>query len=116
MLALLAIKQMSTDHPSIIANLARQVQRLEGSYRPACEPLSTGCAALDDLLPDRGFRPGTLVEWLAAAGAGAIGMSLVAAQSACRASKALVVIDPARQFYPLAAANLQVDLARTIVV
>jgi protein ImuA len=107
---------MSTDHHSIIATLARQVQRLEGSRRPVCEPPPTGCATLDDLLPDRGFRPGTLVEWLADPGAGAVGLSLLAAQSACSAGKALVVIDAARQFYPPAAANLHIDLARMILV
>src|ERR1700722_12059582 len=30
----------------------------------------TGIEALDRLLPDAGFRPGTLVEWLAEAGSG----------------------------------------------
>ena len=32
--------------------------------------LTSGIAALDQLLPDAGFREGTLVEWLADAGSG----------------------------------------------
>jgi protein ImuA len=91
-----------------------------GSFSPsAAEPFeksfSTGIEALDGLLPDSGFRPGTLIEWLAEAGSGDQ-LALLAAQAALRSDRFLFVIDHEKTFYPPAAAALGIDLERLILV
>ena len=81
--------------------------------------ISTGIEALDLLLPEPGWRPGTLVEWLEE-GEGS-GAALLVLRSAARVMRvveggALVVIDQRGEFYPPAASDLKIDLNRTIVV
>jgi hypothetical protein len=77
--------------------------------------LSTGIEALDRLLPDAGFRPGTMVEWLAEAGSGDQ-LALLAAAPALVEDRLLFVIDGETTFYPPAAAALGIDLSRLILV
>ena len=77
--------------------------------------LSTGIEALDLLLPDAGFRKGTLVEWLAEAGSGDQ-LALLAAAPALVDDRFLFVIDGETTFYPPAAAALGIDLGRLILV
>ena len=49
-----------------LAGLAEKIAAIEAAARPAREGcVSTGSAALDRLLPERGLPRGTLVEWLA---------------------------------------------------
>lgn len=100
-------------------------QRLEqATARSSSERVSSGSARLDRLLPARGFRRGTLVEWLGEPGGGATTMALVGARSACRAGGALVVVDRSPtagagrcgRFYPPAAAALGIDLEKLILV
>jgi hypothetical protein len=102
----------------LVEALRQRIAQLEGSRRPKSDlPLSTGCEALDRLLPGRGLHRGTLVEWLASGdGSGAESLALVAAREACREGGPLVVFDPARQFYPPEAARMGIDLDRLIVV
>lgn len=87
-----------------VEELAEAVRRLERAERPpAGQRLSTGVAELDGLLPEGGLRAGALVEWLAPEeGSGAMTLALAAAREACRAGGTLVVVDPRREFYPLA--------------
>ncbi len=95
----------------------QQAIRREETPEGGLGSVSTGCAALDALLPGRGFARGTLVEWLAcgqASGAGAL--ALLAARQACAAGGGLVVVDRQRTFYPPAAAALGVDLRQLVVV
>jgi hypothetical protein len=101
---------------NLVAALRRQIAGLEDRARPAAAPLASGCAALDALLPAGGFRPGTLVEWLAAAGGGAASLALRAGRAACDQGGALVVLDRARQFYPPAAVRLGLDPQQLILV
>ena len=55
----------------IVRALGEQVRRLEGAQPVSPEGLvSTGCEALDRLLPGGGLSRGALVEWLAAAPGG----------------------------------------------
>ena len=75
-----------------------------------------GCDALDCVLPGRGFHRGTLIEYLAEIGSGAVALSLIAAREACREGGALVVMDRENTFHPPAAANLGVDLANVVFV
>ncbi len=78
---------------------------------------SSGCPALDRLLPQGGFRRGALVEWCAAArGGGAGTLALLAAREACRSGGTLLVLDRRRGFYPPAAAVWGLDLGRLLIV
>lgn len=102
----------------VVLALQEQIARLERTHVPSGEALvSSGCEALDRLLPHRGFRWGTLVEWLAAEpGGGAETLALYAAREACRAGGTLVVLDRLREFYPPAAVRLGLDPEAMIVV
>jgi len=130
----------------LIHQLQSKLEQVEGSHRAAAlqafrqradveEPVpsspiaaaqsrpwdvvSSGVAAIDRQLPQRGFRRGTLVEWLTGRsirGSGAGGLALLAAREAARAGGAIVLFDSRRQFYPPAAARLGLDPARLILV
>lgn len=121
-----------------IEALREQIARLEDSRAPLCgEPadehpraavtavcgwrrkavISSGCPSLDQALPEKGFRSGTLVEWLAAGdGSGAAMLALLAASQACRQEGAVVVLDRTGEFYPPAAVGLGIEPRRLIVV
>jgi hypothetical protein len=102
----------------IAAALREEIRRLEG-VRPAMHdeaPVSAGCAAIDQLLPDGGLRRGWLTEWLGVEGGGAGTLALIAAREACLDGGAVVVMDQEQRFYPPAAAALGIDLETTIVV
>lgn len=103
-----------------VQQLRQLVRRLEGEGRGGGQerpPVSTGCAALDRLLPQGGLQRGTLVEWLGAeSGGGAGTLALAAARQACLAGGLLVVLDRARRFYPPPLAAWGLDLGRVIVV
>lgn len=96
--------------------------RESGAHRSASRDLelsekviSTGIEALDRLLPDAGFREGTLVEWLAESASGDL-LALLAAEPALGKDRFLIVIDNEKTFYPPAAAALGIDLRRLILV
>lgn len=102
----------------IAAALQEEIRRLEG-VRPAMYdhvPLSAGCAAIDQLLPEGGLRRGWLTEWLGIEGGGAGVLALIAARETCLDGGALVVMDRRQEFYPPAAAALGIDLETTVVV
>ena len=101
---------------SLLANLQHEIACLEQARQPVGEPISTGCAALDRLLPQHGLRRGTLVEWLAADGCGAVTLALVAAQEACREGGILVVTDRHRQVYPPALCAYGLELSQVVFV
>lgn len=86
----------------------------QGSELPE-KAISTGIEALDRLLPDAGFREGTLIEWLAESGLGDQ-LALLAASPALGKDRFLIVIDSEKTFYPPAAAALGIDLGRLILV
>lgn len=98
--------------------LRRAIARLQNGRRQSgSECLSSGCEGLDGLLPDRGFRYGTLVEWLVSSdGSGGETLALIAARHACRQGGSLVVLDESREFYPPAAVCLGIALDKLIVV
>jgi len=90
--------------------------------------VSSGCPALDRILPENGFRSGTLVEWLSCGpGDGAATLAFRTAVEALHASTAsrgrpvpdgrvVVVLDPSGEFYPPAAIAQGIDPPRLIVV
>ncbi len=101
--------------------LKERVQQVEQAHalgRPEdAEPVSTGCPGFDRLLPDGGWRRGTLVEWLAAApGSGAGTLALIAARQVSAEGGAVVVLDNRGDFYPPAAAVLGLDLDHLVVI
>ena len=101
-----------------LAALRHEISKLEGGAtleRGAITP--SGCGGLDALLPERGFRSGTLIEWLAAEeGAGAVTLAFHTAAQVCQDDGGVVVLDRDRQFYPPAAVRLGIDPARLIVL
>src|SRR5580704_14338828 len=79
---------------------------LDAPARERAAAVSSGCPALDRILPENGFRHGTLVEWLShGPGDGAASLAFRAAGCALRAGdgRAVVVVDASGEFYPPAA-------------
>jgi len=109
---------------SQIESLRGQIARLEGARLKgtgrsleSSTAVVSGCGPLDRLLPERGFRRGSLVEWLAdGEGTGAGLLAMLCAREAAGDGGAVVVIDQAREFYPPAAVRLGIEPARLIVV
>jgi len=104
--------------PALVATLQEKIAQLEGG-RQQCDdrPISSGCPALDRLLPGGGFRRGTLVEWLSAVeGGGTATLAMLAAREACQGGGTLIVVDRRREFYPPAAVRLGISLERLLVV
>ncbi len=95
----------------VVEQLRRAVQRIEVARRQSRADgsggderlVSSGCAALDGLLPEGGFPRGALVEWLGTAGSGAGMLALLAAREAARPTRPLFVLDPRACFFPPAA-------------
>jgi protein ImuA len=119
----MALPLQSRQITQVVAELVQRVRQLERARRPGGslsggqEVVSSGHGRLDSLLPERGFRRGTLVEWLAegpASGAGTL--ALLAARQATHDGGTIVVVDRAGLFYPPAAVRLGIDLAQLIVV
>jgi len=101
-----------------LQRLADQLQKLERSshsVRDSSGVISSGLEVLDRLLPDAGFRGGTLIEWVAEKGS-ADQLALLAARSALGEDRVLIVIDDEESLYPPAAAALGIDLQRMILV
>ncbi|MBX7166608.1 MAG: hypothetical protein K1X74_09705 [Pirellulales bacterium] len=100
-----------------VERLAEQVRCFESPRIDPAGIVRTGCTALDRLLPQRGFRRGALIEWIAAVQGGvATTLALVAAREACGAAGHWAVIDPAETFYPPAAQAWGLPLDRLVLV
>jgi protein ImuA len=102
-----------------LEKLRRRIARLErGAKRHgSAPPVSSGCEALDELLPEKGFCRGTLVEWLSAGeGVGAGTLALLAAQRACREGGIVAVFDRRREFCPPAAVRLGIQAEQLVVI
>jgi len=102
----------------IVDKLQNHIRCLEGVRRAVDqEAISTGCEALDRLMPSGGLERGSLVEWLGAGpGSGAATLALLCARQACASGGALVVLDRQRQVYPPAIAGWGVDLDKVILI
>ncbi len=116
---LIIVQDRLTEQP-IVDALRAQLRRFD-AHRPLRDtwPISSGCEALDQLLPAaRGFPRGSLIECLGiglhAGGAGMFAM--IMARQAALEGGAIVVFDHQHQFYPPAAAVLGIDLETVIVV
>lgn len=110
-------KQTELEDLALLDRLRNQIRRVETAGRmDDGVSVSSGCAAIDRLLPGSGYQRGTLIQWLTSGGQGADYLSLLAAREACRDGGALVVLDPLNQFYPPAAAAIGVNLDNLIVL
>jgi protein ImuA len=101
-----------------LESLRRKIEEIEAKGNsPASPAVSLGVGPLDALLPGERLPAGSLVELLSAAdGAGAWTLGLLMAKHVCGEWKLLVVIDSERCFYPPGAAQLGIDLERSLVV
>lgn len=103
-----------------LERLSREVALLERGGRKASvsSVLSTGCSDMDALLPQGGYEPGSVIEYLRRTPAcGASHLALAAAAAAMKPSGGfLVIVDPDKQFYPPALAGHGIDLAKVIFV
>ena len=102
----------------------------ESLHRSTHETItSSGSAALDALLPNGGFRPGQIIEWLTAeSGSGAAMWGMNAAINSLTAenglrnapemqsTQSIAVIDHDQTFYPPAAASLGLNLQQLLVI
>ena len=101
----------------VVHQLRAKIRQVETASRINDGSMVTnGCAAIDRLLPERGYPRGTLVQWITGGGHGADFLSLRVAQQACAEGGALVVVDPLNQFFPPAAAAIGINLDNLIVL
>lgn len=110
--------QTTAARKPLIAKLRHQIAQQESPQRHfTAEIVSTGSQALDELLPARGLRPGSIVEYLSTStAAGAATLALIAGETACRQDRLFIVVDRQKTFYPLTAATWGVDLNRLILL
>ena len=110
-------QSLPNQRPQLIKRLQDRIRRAETEQRiDAGKTVSSGCAAIDRLLPGGGYIPGTITQWLTPGGLAADYLSLMVAKEACRDGGALVVIDPWEQFYPPTAAALGINMGNLIIL
>jgi len=108
----------SQNRRALLDQLQARLRHWErGTGRRQGEISSTGCAALDELLPAGGLRRGTLVEWLSACRGSTAGLlALAAAREAANAGGAILIFDRRRTIYAPALAAWGLDLRRVVFV
>ncbi len=101
--------------PPNIAELRKLV--LPKADKPLHSTVSSGCAGIDALLPDRGFSRGSLTEWFSSRpGSGTTILAMQAAYQSCEQGGTVVVVDWNQCFYPPAVAACQLDVSNIVVV
>ncbi|HVK13983.1 MAG TPA: hypothetical protein VM597_34895, partial [Gemmataceae bacterium] len=103
----------------LLQDLRDRIRGIEGPRvrDPGRAVVGTGFPAFDRLLAGGGLPRGALTEWRSdSAGGGALTLALAVVGHVIRSQGTAVVIDAAREFYPVAAAQLGVPPDRTIVV
>lgn len=109
--------QANNSH-DVIAKLSEQIARIEANTLDSQDAgISSGYRQLDALLPNGGFMPGSLIDWLEAdRGNGAFTLALLVAREACRQGGICVVVDQRNRFYPPAAVGWGLPLNQLVVV
>ncbi len=108
-----------TERPdeALIQRLREKIHRAETSNRNDDGTIvSSGSAAIDNVLPAGGYHRGTIVQWHAPPGNGADFLSLLAAKHAAKEGGAIVIVDLHNRFYPPAARALGIALGNLIVL
>ncbi len=119
----------------LLASLRKQLDGWHSSLGVQAERgdpqvYSTGCSALDGILPQGGFLPGQLIEWLGEPGSGVGTLALLLARLAEQASEScprgntvssprvgrMVVVDATHDIYPPAMDAWGISLSQLIVV
>lgn len=103
----------------LVSQLREAIFRWEAQWRPLRQekPISTGCQALDALLPQGGWQWGTIVQWLTPSqGTGVKQLALASLKPLVDKSSRLVVVDPLREFYPPAAQAVGIPLEALILI
>ena len=112
-----ALSSASTPKTQLLNRLRNQIRSVETAGRVENEiRVSSGCTAIDRMLPSSGYQRGGLVQWLTSGGHGADYLSLLVAKQACADGGALVVFDPLNQFYPPAATAIGINLDNSIIL
>ncbi len=110
----------SSDNASVVQRLSSEVRGLETAGRQATnkQTISCGCEALDHCLPNGGYVPGSVVEYLRAMpGCGASTLAFTAAAAAMKSTNGFVVIiDTQHNIYPPALASWGIDLEKVVFV
>lgn len=89
-----------------LRDLRGKIEAMENRTKTNSLRWTTDWPAFDQLLPARGFRPGSLVEWLSPTiGCGAMTLAMMAGARAIGANRSSVLIDPNGDFYPPAIAR-----------
>ncbi len=105
---------------SVMTRLSREIDGLATASRNPADkpPISSGCEAMDRLLPVGGYLPGSVVEYLRHTPAsGASHLAFLAARQAMKATGGfLIVVDHLEQIYPPKLHALGIDLKKVIFV
>lgn len=101
-----------------IVSLREEIRKRERRDMSAAgDVVSTGCDALDELLPSGGLRAGSLLEWIDAVdGGNAAALSLRVGRAVVAANDPAVLIDAGHGVHPLALAALGFNLSRLVIV
>lgn len=104
--------------PSLINQLRQELARWQSPRNSPGEGIiSTGCPPWDALLPEGGFRRGSLVEWLAdGEGTGRLTLALHLARQASQDGGVVIVLDPERNLFPPAVFHCGIPPQALIVV
>ena len=109
--------QISPQQQRTIQQLRGRIRKAETSSRNDDGTLiSSGCKAMDLILPCQGYNRGTIIEWFSEHGSCADFFSLLTARHAAADGGAIVIVDPHDQFYPPAARAIGINLSNLIVL
>ena len=110
----------AADSASLMQRLSSEVRGLETAGRQATskQTISCGCEALDHYLPDGGYVPGSVIEYLRAMpGCGVSTLAFTAAAAAMKSTNGFVVIiDTQHNIYPPALASWGINLEKVVLV
>ena len=100
-----------------LETLRAQVSAIENERTVGnSDMVSGGAAVIDRILPAGGYRKGILIDWIAPTGCAADFLSMKVAKEAASHGGAIVIIDPDRQFFPVAAAAMGLPMEQLIVL
>jgi hypothetical protein len=111
----MSTRSLCTGNRSLVDHLRRQLSRPLEETLPR-QILPTGISPLDALLPERGVRSGSIVEWLSTRGSGASTLAWLMARTLQQSGRTIVVVDAQRECFPPAVCDLRLDLARVLIV